>query len=139
MNFTLCYIYGKGCPVYFQTLWSLHFRCTVSFWCFDLLLSVCLMIMCLYSVNMTIILLWRQRTSRSVDSFSFSCQVPQTGLIYKEIADIRPHTDPNTGTKTVYATAQLPTNPSDPIKTVYASPQLPTNHSDSSNTVYTTV
>ncbi|XP_016116678.1 CMRF35-like molecule 8 [Sinocyclocheilus grahami] len=39
--------------------------------------------------------------------------VPQTGCIYEEIADTRPHTDPDTGTKTVYATTQLPINPSD--------------------------
>ncbi|XP_058647428.1 uncharacterized protein LOC131549348 [Onychostoma macrolepis] len=64
--------------------------------------------------------------------------VHQTGFIYEEIADTRPHTYPDTGTKTVYATPQLPTNPSDSIKTVYATPPLPTNPSDSIKTVYAT-
>lgn len=79
---------------------------------------------------MIIILLRHLGTSRTVNKFSFFSQVPQTGLVYEEIANTRPHTDPDTGTKTVYAIAQIPRTPPDSTKTVYATSKLPTNPSD---------
>ncbi|KAK2909442.1 hypothetical protein Q8A67_005279 [Cirrhinus molitorella] len=44
--------------------------------------------------------------------------VPQTSFICEEIADGRPRTDPDTGTKIDYAIPQLPITPSDSCNTV---------------------
>ncbi|XP_016118203.1 uncharacterized protein [Sinocyclocheilus grahami] len=104
-------------------------------------LSVAAVLIIIGLVSFTVIYCMRRPNSASKmpkPGKGNSEAVPQTGFIYEEIADTRPHTDPDTGTKTVYATAQLPTTPSDSTKTVYATPGLPTNPSDSTKTVYAT-